>query len=442
MKNVLTLSFTAESRDQAGKSYDRRRFLNLARKAVAALSAAPVLGSACTDSGPNTLPAPDQTATTPGVSGIIVQPGTPVISLFTTLANDFFQGLREGGQQAARTFGLGFEFYVNDLRPEVQLAQYETKVASGAKMINITPPTETSTQNYAQLAKEYRCATTIMHETPAWYFPYEDGGHWVYYQIVDGINAGYEVACRLFEEMGGRGKLLFIQGFPGITSDRLRTTGLMKALKQYPNVELLGSLVGNWNRIDARRAMEDLMTRFPEFDGVYCNNDDMAIGALTAIEEAGKRHVPIVGTDATAEFMQRIKQGRLLASCAIHPCWSGAFQVARAYDIANGWIPSVPERMMFYGFDVIDRDNIDTYYEKYVTNLKELPFDFERMSRLKHPEDWDPQNLLRPIVPEELWEGLKVPAAGVPASWGETQATGKVTIVAQEYADRYQKKVM
>ena len=418
--------------------YNRRQFLEAAKRAVAAASTFP-FWSACSSptSDLKQGPAP------PPLGGVIVKPGTPVIALFTTLANDFFKGYKAGGEQAARAFGFEFEFYVNNLRPEIQLAQYETKLGAGAKMVTIIPPTQTSTQAYAKKAKEFRCATTIMHETPAWYFPYKDGDYWVYYQIVDGVRAGYAIARRLFEEMGGKGKLLFIQGFPGITSDRLRTSGMMKALKEYPGIELLGSLTGNWNRIDARRAMEDLMTRFPDFDGVYCNNDDMAIGALTAIEEAGKKQVPIVGTDAISEFMQRIKEGRLLASCAIHPCWSGAFQVARAYDIANGWVPSVPERMMFYGFDVIDRENIDRYYERYVTNLESLAFDFKRMSRLLHPQDWDPQNLLKPIVPEELWEGLKVPpGGGIPDSWKRARETGEIDRVAKEYVDHYQSKIL
>ena len=430
------MSITKRAKSKTGDRCDRREFLEIAKAALAAGCAGSVLSSAC--SGPSSSSAPID-----DVSGVVVKTGTPVVALFTTLANDFFRGYKASGEQAARAFGLEFEFYVNNLRPEIQLAQQETKLGAGAKMMTIVPPTQTSTQAYARKAKEFQCATTIMHETPAWYFPYQDGDYWVYYQIVDGIRAGYAIARRLFEEMGGRGKLLFIQGFPGITSDRLRTGGMMKALKEYPDIELLGSLAGNWNRIDARRAMEDLMTRFPEFDAVYCNNDDMAIGVLTAIEEAGKKRVPIVGTDAVPEFMQRIKEGRLLASCAIHPCWSGAYQVARAYDIANGWVPSIPERMMFYGFDVIDEQNIDVYYERYVTNLDGLGFDFRRMSRVLYPEDWDPQNSLRPIVPEELWEGVKKPSAkAVPDSWKKAQKTGEMDRVAKEYAQHYQRKIM
>ena len=431
MANVLK-----RARVRPGAGYDRRDFLELAKVAVAAVSAGPVLSSACNGTDPDSVPAAD-------VSGVVGKAGTPVISLFTTMANDFFKGYKASSEQAARAFGLEFEFYVNNLRPEIQLAQQETKLGAGVKMMTILPPTQTSTQAYARKAKEFQCATTIMHETPAWYFPYEDGDYWVYYQIVDGIRAGYAIARRLFEEMGGRGKLLFIQGFPGITSDRLRTGGMMKALKEYPDIELLGSLAGNWNRIDARRAMEDLMTRFPDFDGVYCNNDDMAIGVLTAVEEAGKKRVPIVGTDAIPEFMQRIKEGRLLASCAIHPCWSGAYQVARAYDIAHGWVSSIPERMMFYGFDIIDEQNIEVYYERYVTNLDNLAFDFRRMSRVLYPEDWDPQNSLKPIVPEELWGGEKMPSTGaIPDSWKKARESGEVERVAKEYDQHYQRKIM
>ena len=420
----------------------RRQFLYIAAKVPVALSVFPWAGNLTGCSGDHGTTATTPSGVAPG-NDLITKPGDVTAALFTTLSNDFFLGVRAGGQQCAKALGLNYEFFLNEDKPEVQLSQYETKAATGVNMITTFPPTETNTPAYSRMAKQFQLATCINHETPDWYFPYADGDHYVYYQIVDGIAAGYDIAKVLFNAMGGKGGLLHVSGWPGITSDRVRTAGMMKALSEFPDIQLLGVLPGKWNRLDGRQAMEDLMQTHPRFDGVFCENDDIALGVLSAIEEAGRPLIPIVGTDATPEFVSKIKEGKLLASCAIHPTWSGAYAVARAFDIVNGFVASVPERMMFYGYDIIDEHNVDRYIERYVVGLNNLPYDFQKMSRVLHPDDWDPGNKLSPFDPEELWRDQPQPSGfKMPEDWLRAQRSGEIEQVTKTYADQHKNEVL
>lgn len=116
----------------------------------------------------------------------------------------------------------------------------------------------------------------------------------------------------------------------------------------------------------------------------------------------------------------------------------GAMMTTRLYDVMNGWKPRAPERMMHWGSKMMTLENVDTYLERYVHNGDLLPFDYRKMSKVIHPQDWDPQDLLTPLDMDVEWEGIPKPANWqYPKAYVDARKNGKAEAVAAEYKDHY-----
>lgn len=129
----------------------------------------------------------------------------------------------------------------------------------------------------------------------------------------DDVRVGETIARALFRELGGRGKVVALDGTPGARTARDRTEGLKRALSEYPDIELLGSRVGYLQEAPARTAMAELLEAHPRIDGVWTANDVMAFGALKALQEAG-RTATVVGINGLPAAVGHIERGTLLAS--------------------------------------------------------------------------------------------------------------------------------
>lgn len=130
----------------------------------------------------------------------------------------------------------------------------------------------------------------------------------------DDETIGYEIAKYLFKSIGGKGKVVHIDGVPAAITAQNRKKGLERALKEFPGIELLASQPGNYRRLPAVQVFENLMQRFPVIDGVVCANDDMAVGVAEALAAAGRTKTKVVGIDAIPDGAAAILAGKMQAS--------------------------------------------------------------------------------------------------------------------------------
>jgi ribose transport system substrate-binding protein len=137
-------------------------------------------------------------------------------------------------------------------------------------------------------------------------------GRFVTFVGSDDVEVGYKAARALFAKLGC-GTVVTIEGVPAAPTSRDRIRGVARALAKHPNITLLASGVGHYQRLDARRVMAGMLQRFVSLDGVVAVNDEMALGALEALHEAG-RSAQVVGVNGILEAVRKIEAGTLLAS--------------------------------------------------------------------------------------------------------------------------------
>jgi ribose transport system substrate-binding protein len=138
-------------------------------------------------------------------------------------------------------------------------------------------------------------------------------GSFVTYVGADDYEIGYRQAHYLFDTLGGKGKIVVIEGIPAAATNRERVRGYKRAVAESPGIEVLGSGNGNYQQPDAKRVMEKFLAAYPQIDAVLSANDGMALGALEALKEAGRTSV-VIGVNGILPAVKQIATGAILAS--------------------------------------------------------------------------------------------------------------------------------
>lgn len=129
----------------------------------------------------------------------------------------------------------------------------------------------------------------------------------------DDYSLGLATARHLLRTMSGQGNVIILEGVRGVLTSVERLRGFRKALEEFPGVKLLASQPANYQRLQALQVTENLLQAHPDLKGVIAANDAMALGAIEALDAAGRKAL-VVGINGTREAIDAIKAGKLLAS--------------------------------------------------------------------------------------------------------------------------------
>lgn len=130
------------------------------------------------------------------------------------------------------------------------------------------------------------------------------------------VLSGYMEAKSVLDGIGGTGKVVIIEGPIGQSAQIERREGNLKALEEYPDVEVLEMQTANWSRAESLDLMENWLNAYPgEIDGVIGQNDEMALGAIQAIEQAGLnvKDFAIAGIDGVTDAMLAVKDDKMVS---------------------------------------------------------------------------------------------------------------------------------
>jgi ribose transport system substrate-binding protein len=112
----------------------------------------------------------------------------------------------------------------------------------------------------------------------------------------------------IIERLGGQGKIVVLRGIP-TTIDNERFDAFMELVEQ-TDIEVLDSRYANWNRDDGFIVMQDFLTRFPEIDAVWAQDDDIALGVVEALRQAGRENeLFVVGGAGMKEIIKGVMDG-------------------------------------------------------------------------------------------------------------------------------------
>ena len=179
---------------------------------------------------------------------------------------------------------------------------------------------------------------------------------------VSGDNPGFgRTAGEYFKEnLESGSKIVVLRGIP-TTLDNERVDAFTAAIDG-SGIEVLDMQFGNWNRDDAFNVMQDFLSKYPEIDAVWAADDDMAVGAMEAIAQAGRtEEMWIMGGAGMKEIIKRImdKDPQLPANVTYPPA-----QISTAIELtALGLVSSTPVSGRFIiGSQLVTPENAEQFY--------------------------------------------------------------------------------
>lgn len=175
----------------------------------------------------------------------------------------------------------------------------------------------------------------------------------------DNYAQGKAAGEEMIEGLNGKGKVVELTGLPGYVTTIERSQGFQDVLKSAAGIELLESQPADWNREKAQKMMESLLLKYPEINGVYCADDDIAQGAINALKNANRLDGVII-TAATlfGEGYDAIKAGIQYGSVFQSPAEDAKITVETAIRLAKG--ETVPYSNVF-ATPKVTKANVDSF---------------------------------------------------------------------------------
>ena len=206
--------------------------------------------------------------------------------------------------------------------------------------------------------------------------------YWVVHHSADNATAGYQTARALFESMGGSGYIFVLEGMLGNTAAIDRAIGLERALAAFPDITVAHRDTANWSTSEALTLVETWLTVTPQVGGIWNANDNMATGALQALNNVGRLgEVGVAGIDANIDIVEEIANGNAVATVAPNGFMQSSFTLAIAYAAWVGQldVAALPEsfRDFLTPATLVTTDNVDWFIETYIEASPQ--FDFTRI---------------------------------------------------------------
>ncbi len=183
---------------------------------------------------------------------------------------------------------------------------------------------------------------------------------YVSFVATDNYQGGVMGAERMAKILSGKGKLVVIKVIPGSASTTARENGFQDTIKKKysQQMKIVDSRYGMSDRAKSLAVAEDLLTAYPDLDGIFAANEPGAVGALEAVKARGLAgKVKIVGFDSSPSLEQGVRDGTLDSLVVQDPFNIGYQAVETIADKLNGKTP--PKRIPTKA-TLITRDNIDT----------------------------------------------------------------------------------
>ena len=156
--------------------------------------------------------------------------------------------------------------------------------------------------------------------------------------------------------MGGRGDYAELVGRESDTNARIRSRGYHAVLDRYPELRMVSRQSANWDQAQAFTVTQSILQAHPSIKGIIAGNDTMALGAIAALESAGRNNVTVVGFDGSNDARDAILSGKLHAT-VLQPA---ARQAEYAVELADRFLKTgstgQPEKLLMECF-LVTRDN-------------------------------------------------------------------------------------
>ena len=261
-------------------------------------------------------------------TSITAQAQDTLALVVSTLNNPFFVTLKEGAE--AKAGELGYKLLVLDSQndPAKELANVEDVLNKNIALMMINPTDSDAVRSAIKAANRKDIPVVTLDRGAS-------GGKVVSHVASDNVLGGEMAGKLIIDTLQGKGKVVELLGVAGTSAARDRGEGFNKAIKEAGGIEVVAAQPADFDRTKGLNVMENILQAQPEINAVFAHNDEMALGAIKAVQ-AAKRDILIVGFDGTDDGVKAVEDGSMLATVAQQAGKIGAIGVETADKILKG----------------------------------------------------------------------------------------------------------
>ncbi|SNR97650.1 monosaccharide ABC transporter substrate-binding protein, CUT2 family [Anaerovirgula multivorans] len=255
----------------------------------------------------------------------------------------FLMYMKDGMDAFAKTLGSEVDVTYVDANEDAprQLNQVENFISQGMDAIIVVPVNTQATEPMSNAAVAAGIPLVYVNRVPD-YLP--EGTTFVGSESID---AGIFQMEYLAEKLDGKGNVVIMQGRLDNEASQKRTEGVQEVAAKHPEINITKVQTANWSREEGMTLMENWLSSGDQIDAVASNNDDMALGAIMAIEAAGLLgEILVGGVDATPDAIAQVEAGKLDVTVFQDANGQGGGAMEAAVNLAKGnavdqyvWIP-------------------------------------------------------------------------------------------------------
>ena len=272
-----------------------------------------------------------------------------------TQTNPFFVTVTEGVQKAADENKI--KLTVTDAQddPATQLKDVENLITKKPDAIIIDPTDSDAIIPAIEAANEAGIPVFTMDREAS-------GGEVIAHVGYDAIKSGNLAGEFLVEQLKGKGKIVELEGIIGTNVARDRSKGFNEIMAKNKGMTVVAKQTAKFDRAEAMSVMENILQANKEIDGLYAANDEMLLGAMEAIQAAGRAdEIIVIGCDGLDETLEGIKAGTISATIAEPPFFLGKDILNTAFKYLEG---ETPEKNVVLDNKLLTKDNVDTYVSR------------------------------------------------------------------------------
>jgi len=256
------------------------------------------------------------------------------------LTNPYFVTLADGAKAKAEELGVDLDVQATNADTEIdqQIQILDTLLTQNLDAILVIPLNGTAVVPWVLRANEagvpvINVDTAINADEMT-----KQGASVVCKITTDNISAGEEAAHAIITALNGTGKVAVLEGTAGAATAEDRKTGFNNVMSsEGTGIEIVASQEAKYNRNEAYTVTTSILAANPDLNAIFAANDEMALGAIAAIDEAGLTgKITVVGVNFSAEMQEAMKAGKALGSVNQDPAWLGAQGIQVAVDYING----------------------------------------------------------------------------------------------------------
>ncbi|AKH63325.1 MULTISPECIES: ribose ABC transporter substrate-binding protein RbsB [Photorhabdus] len=248
--------------------------------------------------------------------------------VISTLNNPFFVAMKESAQKEADKLGYSLIVLDSQDNPAKELANVQDLTVRGTKLMLINPTDSDAVGNAIIIANSAKIPVITLDRIA-------NNGTVVSHIASDNRLGGKIAGDFIAEKLGNEANIIQLEGITGASAARERGEGFNKVAQEH-KFNMLASQPADFDRTKGLNVMQNLLTAHPAIQAVFAQNDEMALGALRALQIAGKRDVLVVGFDGTEEGIKAVQGGKLGATIAQRPDQIGIIGIQTADKVLKG----------------------------------------------------------------------------------------------------------